>query len=313
MQASTEPTNAPLLSIVVPMHNEEDTIPLFLPKVQQCVEGLGEYEIVCVDDGSRDRTFELLKEAHAADPRVRYVSFSRNFGHQAALNAGICHARGQAVVTMDADLQHPPEFIPTMLQHWNHGQIKVVQMIRQSGGETAFKKFTSQMFYRGINWIGHCQITNGAADFRLLDRVVVDVIKSLPERDQFLRGTIPWLGYTQMNLPYTPSLRVAGTTKYSLSKMMNLAISGVTSVSVRPLRLSSMLGIIMAALASVYALYALIAYCFFTSVPGWASILAGMMMIGGVQLLMLGLIGEYIGKILVEVKGRPPFIVRERV
>ncbi|MDX2074220.1 MAG: glycosyltransferase family 2 protein [Alphaproteobacteria bacterium] len=311
---ASEHTSAnPLLSVVIPMHNEHEMIPLLLPLLKEHLAPLGSYEIICVDDGSRDTTLALLQAAAAANSHVRYLSFSRNFGHQSALKAGIDHARGQAVITMDADLQHPPELLATMVQHWRKGGVEVVQMVRQEADEPPFKRLTSRFFYTLINRIGHCQIARGASDFRLLDRKVVDVLASLPERDLFLRGVIPWLGFSQLNLPYLPSARAAGKTKYSLARMLNLAISGITSVSIRPLRLSCFIGLVMAGVALLYACYALVAHLFLdTVVPGWTSLLAGIMLIGGIQMLMLGLIGEYIGKILVEVKNRPSYIVREQ-
>lgn len=306
-------TSTPLISVVIPMHNEHEVVPLLLPALKKQLAPLGGYEIICVDDGSSDATLALLKGAAAADGCIRYVSFSRNFGHQAALKAGLDHANGQAVITMDADLQHPPEHIPAMVRHWRDNGVEVVQMVRQEADEPAFKRVTSRLFYSLVNRIGHCRIVRGASDFRLLDRKVVDMLRDLPERDLFLRGMIPWLGFTQINLSYMPSARAAGKTKYSLTRMFNLAISGITSVSTYPLRLASVVGLVMAGLAVLYGLFALVSHFFLAAVvPGWTSLLAGMMLIGGVQLLMLGLIGEYIGKVLVEVKNRPSYIVRER-
>ncbi len=300
------------ISVVVPAHNEADNLPILRERLENVLKKLDNYEILIVDDGSRDRTLEILRGFAAEDPRLRFLSLSRNFGHQSALKAGLDRASGDCVIILDADLQHPPELITEMVARWRDG-VEVVNMVRRDDGAPLFKRLTSKLFYRVVNAISDFEIRPGAADFRLLDRRVVDALTDLEERTIFLRGTLPWLGFRQCDIDYLPDARAAGQSKYDLRRMMVLALDGITSSSIRPLRLSTYLGAIMAGLAAIYAVYALILKLVAgTAITGWASLLIGIMVFGGIQMLVLGIMGEYLGKVLLEVKGRPSYIVREQ-
>jgi dolichol-phosphate mannosyltransferase len=300
------------ISIVVPAHNEAESLPVLRQSLAEALRGHDDHEIIIVDDGSRDDTLALLRKFAENDPRLRYISLSRNFGHQCALKAGLDAATGDCVITMDADLQHPPRYIADMIARWREGY-EVVNMIRRDEGAPFFKRVTSKLFYRFINAISDFEIRPGAADFRLLDKRVVDALCSMEERTVFLRGTLPWLGFKQCDIEYAPERRAGGTSKYDLRRMALLALDGITSSSTRPLRLSTILGVVLAGMASLYATYALILKVVVgTAISGWASLLIGIMIFGGIQLLMLGIIGEYLGKVLLEVKGRPTYVVREQ-
>ncbi len=301
------------ISVVVPAFNEADNLPLLKDRLTRALSQYGDVEILIVDDGSQDRTPAILRGFAAGDPRFRFLSLSRNFGHQSALKAGLDRASGDCVITLDADLQHPPEHIAEMVDCWRDG-FEVVNMVREDDPKTpAFKRWTSRLFYRFVNSISDFEIRPGASDFRLLDRRVVEALISLEERTLFLRGTLPWLGFRQCYIAYTPDERAQGVAKYNFQRMMALALDGITSSSTRPLRFSTYLGVIMAGLGLTYAGYALLLKLFAGSViSGWASLLVGIMTFGGVQLLMLGILGEYLGKVLTEVKGRPSYIVREQ-
>ena len=299
------------ISVVVPAYNEADSLPILKNRLERALAGHDDYEILIVDDGSDDHTLATLKAFVAEDPRIRYVSLSRNFGHQCALKAGLDRATGDCVISLDADLQHPPELIPEMLERWQDG-FEVVTMVRRNDAAPAFKRLSSALFYRFINAVSDFRIRPGAADFRLLDRKVIDALGAIGERTLFLRGIVPWLGFRQCEIDYAPDPRAFGRPKYDLRRMVALALDGITSSSVRPLRLTTMLGAAMSVLAMLYASYALIIkFVAGTAISGWASLLISIMLFGGVQLLMLGIIGEYLGKVLQEVKRRPPYIVRE--
>ncbi len=301
------------ISIVVPAFNEAENLPLLKDRLTSALEGFGDVEILIVDDGSHDRSAQILRDFAAEDTRLHYVSLSRNFGHQSALKAGLDRASGACVITLDADLQHPPEHIAEMVESWRDG-FDVVNMVRRDDpGTPAFKRVTSKLFYRFVNAISDFEIRPGTSDFRLLDRRVVDALLRLEERTLFLRGTLLWLGFQQCYIAYDPGTRAHGTVKYNFRRMISLALDGITSSSTRPLRFSTYLGAVMAGLGMTYAGYALLLKIFAGApVSGWASLLVGIMTFGGVQLLMLGIMGEYLGKVLVEVKGRPSYIVREQ-
>ncbi len=300
------------ISVVVPAYNEAENLPALRSRLEAVLGGLGDYEILIVDDGSRDETLAVLTGFAEADPRFRFLSLSRNFGHQAALKAGLDHALGDCVISLDADLQHPPELIPEMVERWRTG-FEVVNTVRSDRDAPPFKRATSWAFYRFLNFISDFEIRPGAADFRLLDRKVVQALVSLGDQTPFLRGAVPWLGFRQCEIAYTPEARAHGEPKYDLRRMALLAVDGITSSSIRPLRLATWLGAGMSGLAAVYAAYALATKVILgTAISGWASLLIGMMLLGGVQLLMLGIIGEYLGRVLLEVKGRPPYVIRER-
>lgn len=305
---------APLtLSIVVPCYNEQEGIRACHERLTQVLTALGEpYEIVYVDDGSKDHTAEVLQQIHAADAHTVIVQLSRNFGHQPAVTAGLSASLGKAVVIIDADLQDPPELIPEMVALWRSGY-KVVYGIRQTrAGETAFKLWTAKAFYRMINSLSDVDIPVDTGDFRLIDRVVVDVFLGMPERHRLLRGMWSWIGFPQVGLPYQRSARFAGETKYPLRKMLGLALDGIVSFSVVPLRLVTALGFLSAGAAFLGIVYTLwVRLLTHSWVRGWAISFVGMLFMAGVQMLCLGILGEYIGRIYTESKQRPLFIQHE--
>ncbi len=304
---------APTLSVVVPCYNEQESIHACHAKLTEVLSALKEsYEIVYVDDGSRDKTAELLEEIYARDAHVVVVRLSRNFGHQPAVTAGLSASLGHAVVIIDADLQDPPELIPEMVALWRSGY-KVVYGIRQTrDGETPFKLWTAKAFYRLINSLSDVEIPVDTGDFRLIDRVVVDVFLQMPERHRLLRGMWSWIGFSQVGLPYQRSPRFAGETKYPLRKMLGLALDGIVSFSVVPLRLVTALGFLSAGAAFLGIVYTLwVRLLTHSWVRGWAISFVGMLFMAGVQMLCLGILGEYIGRIYTESKQRPLFIQHE--
>jgi dolichol-phosphate mannosyltransferase len=304
---------APTLSVVVPCYNEQESIHACHAKLTEVLSALKEsYEIVYVDDGSRDKTPELLEEIYAHDAHVVVVRLSRNFGHQPAVTAGLSASLGRAVVIIDADLQDPPELIPEMVALWRSGY-KVVYGIRQTrDGETPFKLWTAKAFYRLINSLSDVEIPIDTGDFRLIDRVVVDVFLQMPERHRLLRGMWSWIGFPQVGLPYQRAPRFAGETKYPLRKMLGLALDGIVSFSVVPLRLVTALGFLSAGAAFLGIVYTLwVRLLTHSWVRGWAISFVGMLFMAGVQMLCLGILGEYIGRIYTESKQRPLFIQHE--
>lgn len=304
---------APTLSVVVPCYNEQESIATCHQRLTQVLTALGEsYEIIYVDDGSHDNTVALLHEIQLAEPRAVVVRLSRNFGHQPAVTAGLSASLGQAVVIIDADLQDPPEVIPEMVSLWRTGY-KVVYGIRHSrDGESGFKLWTAKAFYRVINSLSDVDIPLDTGDFRLIDRVVVDVFLGMPERHRLLRGMWSWIGFPQVGLPYQRAPRFAGKTKYPLRKMLGLALDGIVSFSVVPLRLVTALGFLSAGAAFVGIVYTLwVRLLTHSWVRGWAISFVGMLFMAGVQMLCLGILGEYIGRIYTESKQRPLFIQHE--
>lgn len=310
---SSETRNAETISLVVPAFNEEENLPVLVHRLMAVMQPLDyDYEILIVDDGSTDQTHYVLRQLSLAYPVVRYLSFSRNFGHQMALRAGYEHARGHAVISLDADLQHPPELIPTLLDRWHEGY-DVVYTVREPDPDLPLaKKITSRNFYQLLRAASDLELEDGAADFRLLDRKVIDTLKQFKENDLFLRGTISWIGFRQCRVLYKPAARYAGKTKYSFKKMLRLAAMGITSFTTRPLYLSVLLGFAMSAFAIVFGLEVLYEKLFtdFT-VSGWTTLVLLMVLIGGVQFIVIGIIGVYLGKTFMEVKQRPPYIIRD--
>ncbi|GAB3492352.1 glycosyltransferase family 2 protein [Spirosoma knui] len=299
-----------MISLVVPAFNEEENLPVLVHRLMAVMEPYGAYEILIVDDGSSDQSRYVLRQLSKAYPVVRFVSFSRNFGHQMALRAGYQHARGEAVICLDADLQHPPELIPTLINKWQEGY-EVVYTVRQADPTLSlFKRTTSKYFYKLLRRVSNLNIEDGAADFRLLDRKVVDTINQFKENDLFLRGAISWVGFRQCRVLYQPAARYAGRSKYSFQKMLKLAAMGITSFSTRPLYLSVLLGFGMSLFATLFGAEVLYEY-FFTdaTVSGWTTLVVLMALIGGVQFIMIGIIGVYLGKTFVEVKQRPAYII----
>jgi dolichol-phosphate mannosyltransferase len=306
----------PTVSVVVPCYNEEAVLrETYRRLCDTLTEGRGvSFEWVFVDDGSRDRTLDILRELQLQDARLRVIAFSRNFGHQVAVTAGLEHATGDAVVCIDADLQDPPEVIWSLIARWVDGADVAYGVRTEREGETAFKLWTANAFYRTINRLSEVEIPLDTGDFRLMDRRVVSAFLAMPERDRFVRGMIAWVGGRQDPVPYKRAARFAGETKYPLVKMVRFAADGILSFSLAPLRIASWVGISAAALSVVGILYAL-ALRLLTSiwVPGWTLLFIALLFIGGVQLLCLGVIGEYVGRIYGESKRRPLYLVRERL
>ncbi|CCH55278.1 glycosyl transferase family 2 [Fibrisoma limi BUZ 3] len=299
-----------MISLVVPSYNEEENLPVLVHRLMSIMESYGAYEILIIDDGSTDQTRFVLRQLSQAYAVVRYLSFSRNFGHQMALRAGYDNARGDAVICLDADLQHPPELIPTLIDKWQEGYEVVYTVRRPDPRLSWFKRTTSRNFYRLLRAASNLNIEDGAADFRLLDRKVIDTLKSFKENDLFLRGAISWIGFRQCRVLYEPAPRYAGRSKYSLRKMIKLAAMGITSFSTRPLYMSVLLGFAMSLFASLFGAEVLYEY-FFTNatVSGWTTLVLLMVLIGGVQFILIGIIGVYLGKTFVEVKQRPAYII----
>lgn len=303
----------PTLSVVAPCFNEEGVLHELYRRVSQVLDGAGEsWELVLVNDGSRDRTPDIMRELHARDPRVKVIDFARNFGHQIAVTAGMDYARGDAVVLIDADLQDPPELILDMLAKWRQGYEIVYAVRTERKGETWFKRFTAKLFYRLIYKITDINIPMDTGDFRLMDRKVVNALKTMREKHRFLRGMSVWVGFRQTGVQYVRAERYAGETKYPFGKMLKFALDGITSFSYLPLQLATYIGFIAALLAVVGIIITVIlrlsgSQAFY----GQATTLVSVLFLGGVQLISLGIIGEYLGRIYDEVKGRPLYIVRE--
>jgi len=301
------------ISIVVPVFNEEAVLPELYRQTSQVMEELGEpWELILVDDGSRDNSAEIIAQLHAADQRVKGVSFSRNFGFQEAVTAGLAYAQGQAVVLSDADLQDPPTVIPRMVAKWREGYDVVYGVRLQREGETWFKKFTAKLFYRIIHRITSVDIPLDTGDFRLMDRRVVNAILRMPERNRFLRGMVPWVGYRQAGITYERRARYAGESKFrSVRQMLPFAIDAITSFSYFPLQLATLLGFVSAgiSLVAILVVVGLRLFGAHEELTGQATTLVAVLLLGGVQLISLGIIGEYLGRIYDEVKGRPLYLV----
>jgi polyisoprenyl-phosphate glycosyltransferase len=304
------------LSVIVPCFNEDEVI---LETHHRLVSTLSDIpdldlELLYIDDGSGDATLPVLKELQGKDGRVRIVSLSRNFGHQIALTAGLEHAAGDAVVVIDADLQDPPETILDLLDSWRHGADVAYAVRRGREGETALKIATANAFYRVLNRLSDVPIPVDTGDFRLMDREVVNTLIAMPERDRFIRGMVAWLGFRQEPVYYQRAARFAGKTKYPLSKMLRFAADGIFSFSLVPLRLAMWMGFAAAGLAMIGILYAL-AFRLLTDiwVEGWTLLFIALLLMGGVQLIFLGIVGEYLGRIFGEVKQRPLYVVKERL
>ncbi|MDH3650796.1 MAG: glycosyltransferase family 2 protein [Saprospiraceae bacterium] len=300
------------LSIVVPMLNEEESIKPLIERIKKVLtnEELS-YEIIFIDDGSTDSTFSKVTEVASQNPQVKGISFSRNFGHQIAIYAGLQKARGKAVITMDGDLQHPPEVLPVLIAKWQQG-FDIVNTIRIDPPQTGvFKKLTSKWFYSIINKLANINIQPAAADFRLMSRKAVEAFLEIEERDRFTRGLVSWMGFNQASVSYTADKRHSGTSKYSFSKMIRFALDGITSFSSRPLQISFYVGSTITSFGLLYALYVIVVFLQGKTIPGWTSILLVLLIIGGAILINLGIIGEYIARIFNEVKSRPHYFVKD--
>jgi polyisoprenyl-phosphate glycosyltransferase len=305
----------PTLTLVLPIYNEEEVIPILHDRLQGFLGTLGvDVEVLFINDGSKDKSLPLLRELGAKDARYRVLSFSRNFGHQSAITAGVDYARGKAVVVMDADLQDPPEVVVQMLARWREGYDVVYGQRRSREGETWFKLVTAKYFYRVFRAMIPIDVPLDAGDFRLMSRQVVVTLRSLRESHRFVRGMVAWVGFRQIAVLYDRPGRAAGETKYPLSKMIRFAIDGITSFSVVPLRFATYLGMFISVASVAYAIWALFdRIVLHATVQGWTTTVVLVALLSSVQLLMIGILGEYVGRIYEQVKQRPLYIVGERV
>jgi dolichol-phosphate mannosyltransferase len=303
------------LSVVVPCFNEEEVIEHTNRRLSSALEAItSQFEVIYVDDGSRDATAERLRDIQAHDPHTKVIRLSRNFGHQIAVTAGVSYARGDAVVLIDADLQDPPEVIGEMVAKWREGFQVVYGQRVERAGETRFKLWTARAFYRLINRLSEVPIPLDTGDFRLMDRVVVDALCRMSERHRLLRAMTSWVGFRQAAVPYRRAERFAGSSKYPLGKMLGLALDGIVSFSTVPLRIVTCVGLGFSCLSMVGVIYALAARLLSDNwVPGWTFIFIAVLLMGGLQLVFLGVIGEYIGRIYSEAKARPLFLVLEEL
>jgi dolichol-phosphate mannosyltransferase len=306
------------ISLVVPCYNEEAVLPRLFERLEQVAAAWGlDYEIVCVDDGSADRTWLLLEQQCRSNPRWKALSFARNFGHQAAVSAGLYHASGDAVVMIDADLQDPPEVVAELIARWREG-FQVVHAVRKKRQDPPLKRFLAWGFYRFMARLVPFGIPADSGDFCLLDRAVVDVMNALPERSRFLRGLRAWCGFRQTKVEFERQARAAGVPQYTFSKSFKLAMDGVFSFSAAPLKLATHLGLLVSAFAFLGAVFTFLQKVFakqFAAIglepgPGFPTVVISILFLGGVQLICLGILGEYVGRIYEEVKGRPPWIIR---
>ena len=301
-----------LLSVVAPLHDEEDMVEAFHARTVAALDGL-EFELVLVDDGSRDGTGARLHALAATDERVKLITLSRNFGHQAAISAGLEHARGDVVVMIDADLQDPPELIPDMIDAWRRGADVVYAVRANRAGETRFKLVTARWFYRLFARIARIDLAADSGDFRLMDRAPLDALLAMPERSRFLRGMTVWVGFTQTALPYERAARAQGSSKFTLPRMIRLAFDAITSFSHAPLQAATLLGFVFSLLAFIAIPLTVVARYANIYERGVPTTIVIVLLLGGIQLITVGIIGEYVGRIYDEVKHRPLYVVRERV
>ena len=307
------------ISVVIPMYFEEQIVDLCYKRTSDVLKKLNnkyDYEIIFVNDGSKDKTFEILENIAKKDKKIKVISFSRNFGHQAAVTAGLKFVSGDAIIIMDADLQDPPELIPDMLKYWEEGYEVIYGKRKSREGESAFKLLTASLFYSTLNKLSDIEIPKNTGDFRLVDRKVIDVINSLPEHNKFLRGLFSWVGFNQYNYEYERKERAAGKTKYPLKKMMKLATDGIFSFSSKPLKIVGYFGIFSIFISLLLLIYTIVIFFVKTSsrlAPGWASIMVAISFFSGAILISLWMIGEYIARIYDEAKNRPQFIINKMI
>lgn len=299
------------VSIVIPAFNEGESVLAIIQKLKETFASTNyQHEIILVDDGSKDNTLQIIKEQASQSDNIFFVEFSRNFGHQLAVKAGMDYAYSDCVISMDCDLQHPPELIPDLLAKWEEGYEVVYTVRAEDKSLGKGKRSSSSNFYRLLNWLSDIELEPGSADFRLLDKKVVDVLRNMHENEPFLRGLVKWLGFKQFAIHYTPAKRFAGQSKYTIKKMMRLALQGVTSFSTKPLYTAVYLGFIMSMASVLYVPYVLYAFYAKQEVSGWASVIMSIVFFGGLQLIILGIIGIYIGKMFMQTKDRPNYIIR---
>lgn len=306
------------ISVVIPMYYEEEVVDICYKRVVNNLKKLSDkynYEIIFINDGSKDSTLEILKKIASNDDNVKIISFSRNFGHQAAVTAGIRNVTGDAIIIMDADLQDPPELFEGMIEKWEEGYEVVYGKRKTREGESIFKLLTARMFYNTLNKLSEIEIPKDTGDFRLVDRKVIDVIAILPEHNKFLRGLFSWVGFNQYAYEYNRVNRVAGKTKYPFKKMFKLATDGILSFSAKPLKIVGAIGIFSVIVSIIILIYSIVSYMFKLNslTPGWTSIMCTMTFIGGIILISLWMIGEYIARIYEESLGRPEYIIDELI
>jgi polyisoprenyl-phosphate glycosyltransferase len=313
------PNTPVVLTVIVPVKDEEAAVQAFVTRVSSIIEQLDDpaaasYEILFVDDGSSDNTLAAIIAMNQTNPRVRALSFSRNFGKEAALSAGLDHARGAAVVPMDVDLQDPPEVLGDMVRKWRAGFDVVYGVRRNRATDSLTKRLSADMYYRAHNWLSDDKIPEHAGDFRLLDRRVVDVVRALPERNRFMKGLYAWSGFKQASVEYDRAEREVGQTKFRYWKLWTLALDGITSSSTLPLRIWTYIGGVIALVSFAYAAFIVLRTTLWgIGVPGYASLMVAVLFFGGLQLLSVGILGEYVGRILIETKARPVYVVRQHV
>jgi glycosyltransferase involved in cell wall biosynthesis len=300
------------ISIVVPVYNEEEVLEQFIKSLLDNLKQIRRsFEIIFVDDGSVDNSIRIIKKYKSENDSVKYISFTRNFGHQYALLEGIKRSSGAAVIMMDSDLQHPPSLIKDLIEEWDAGT-KVVQTVRRDQKISFIKKMTSKLFYFILNLISDLDLTLYTADFRLIDREVVAKLLEFQENDIFLRGLIPWLGYQISYIEFNAEPRYAGKSKYSMLKMLKFAITGLTSFTTFPLRIASVMGVVISIISFCVGIQAIYARMFTDkTIIGWTSVMTGVFFIGGIIMLFLGILGEYLGRVFIEVKHRPKYIIKE--
>lgn len=302
------------ISIVIPAYNEEENIPQIRQSVDEVFKTLSGYyyEIIFINDGSRDNTQAILEDLSNKFAEVKFIEFSRNFGHQNAVKAGLDFADGNCVISMDGDMQHPPEMIPQLIQKWEEGYDIVYTIRKYSQNISYFKRKTSDFFYHLLSSLSDVELEKGSSDFRLMDASVVDVIRSSGESDIFLRGLVKWVGFKQFSIPFVAADRFAGSSKYSLGRMIKFAFTGITAFSVKPLYLAAYLGFFFSLLPLFYVPYVIYSFINKTEISGWASLIMTVVFFGGVQLIILGILGIYMGKIFKQMKDRPIYIVRSK-
>jgi len=300
------------ISVVIPVYNEEGNIEALYSSIISVLKKINlAYEIIFVDDGSKDKSFDVISSISSQNENVLGISLSKNFGHQIALTAGLEHSKGDVVIMMDADMQHPPQVIELLYKKYLDGYDIVNTKREETKGESAFKNVSSKWFYSFMNKLSDTQIEAGAADFRLMNRKTVNAFLELKEKDRFVRGLISWMGFKQTTITYSAPERFSGQSKYSITKMIRFALDGITSFSAKPLRVSFYAGLIVSLIGLIYSVYAIIQFFFGHTVPGWTSILVSVLIIGGLQLISIGIVGEYLARVFNEAKKRPLYFVKE--
>jgi dolichol-phosphate mannosyltransferase len=302
-----------LLSVLIPVYNEENNLDPLYRRIKSTVEKLDlDHELLFVNDGSKDGSIEIIKQLQNADPSVKYIDFSRNFGQQIALSAAIDHCKGDAAVIIDADLQDPPELIEDLVAEWRRGYQVVSARRLKREGETLFKTFTAKLFYRIMKRMTKIEIPLDTGDFRLIDRKIINVLKDMPEPNKFLRGQIAWVGYNQTQVTYERAERVGGESGYTFRKMLNFALDGITAFSDTPLKIVSMFGLLASVFAFIMIIYALVANLILhETVRGWTSLMIAVLFIGGIQMVAIGVIGEYLSRINDSVRDRPLYVISD--